>query len=148
MNNDLMADINVLIIWQFFCQLLIRNMKCSGRLSAPALFQGSVRHQRTMFLRFEISQLMPWFVLVIVNNNRNPNWFNRCNFETALVLFQILSSIAKEKECAQACDDFNLCTNYTFLGPHNPLRWPRYKPQFVSSENEMFCTIVWPDDLW
>ena len=48
--------------------------------------------------------------------------FNLCNLEQAKVLFQILSPIAAEKDCLLACDDFNLCTNYTYLGPENPLR--------------------------
>ena len=34
--------------------LTAANMKCSGPLSAPALFQASVRQQGTMFWRFEI----------------------------------------------------------------------------------------------
>ena len=45
-----------------------------------------------------------------------------CDLDQANVLFQILSSITKEEDCAQACEEFNLCTNYTFLGPQNPLR--------------------------
>ena len=56
------------------------------------------------------------------NGNTNLSNFTGRNFEKAKVLFQILSPIAKEQECMQACDDFNLCTNYTFLGPENPFR--------------------------
>ena len=41
--------------------LTAANMKCSGPLSAPALFQGSVRQPRTMFWRFEISKSMSCF---------------------------------------------------------------------------------------
>merc|ERR1719234_1372823 len=36
---------------------------------------------------------------------------------------EILSSIKNEDDCRLACEDFNLCTNYTFLGPENPLRF-------------------------
>ena len=47
------------------------------------------------------------------------SWYN---LEDAKLLFQILSAIKKEDDCRLACEDFNLCTNYTFLGPENPLR--------------------------
>merc|ERR1712130_784397 len=38
-------------------------------------------------------------------------------------VLQILSAITSENDCMKACDDYNLCTNYTYLGPQNPLRF-------------------------
>ena len=49
------------------------------------------------------------------------------NLEQAKILLQILASVTAENECMHACEDFNLCTNYTFLGPENPLRWANIK---------------------
>ena len=59
-----------------------------------------------------------------VKNDKDDNLLSvrLCDLEQANLLFQILSSITKEEDCAQACGEFNLCTNYTFLGPQNPLR--------------------------
>ena len=37
--------------------------------------------------------------------------------------FQVLTGILDEDVCAQACQDFLLCSNYTFFGPSNPLKW-------------------------
>ena len=91
-------------------------MKCSGLLSAPALFQANVKHQRTMFWRLE---MLKW--------QRRHLIVRLCDLDQANVLFQILSSITKEEDCAQACGENNLCTNYTFLGPQNPLRWVNAK---------------------
>ena len=91
-------------------------MKCSGLLSAPALFQANVKHQRTMFWRLEMLEWQRRHLIVRL-----------CDLDQANVLFQILSSITKEEDCAQACEEFNLCTNYTFLGPKNPLRWVNAK---------------------
>ena len=48
--------------WYLAIRLTAAIMKCSGPLSAPALFQGSVRQPRTMFWRFEISQPISCFV--------------------------------------------------------------------------------------
>ena len=79
-----------------------------------------------MFLRFEI----PLTLLRIVDHiqklqaikTKIVNCFIWCYLEQAKVLSQILSPIAAEKDCLLACDDLNLCTNYTYLGPENPLR--------------------------
>ena len=38
-------------------------------------------------------------------------------------VFQVLTGILDEDVCAQACQDFLLCSNYTFFGPSNPLKW-------------------------
>ena len=59
-----------------------------------------------------------------VKNDKDDNFSSvrLYDLEQANVLFQILISITKEEDCAQACGEFNLCTNYTFLGPQNPLR--------------------------
>ena len=61
------------------------------------------------------------------------SWYN---LEDAKLLFQILSSIINEDDCRLACEDFNLCTNYTFLGPENPLRWANTK-----SSHLKVCTL-------
>ena len=60
-----------------------------------------------------------------------------CDLEEAKILFQILSSIKKKNECRLACEDFNLCTNYTFLGPENPLRWANTK-----SSHRKVCLLL------
>ena len=129
--------------WYLVIHLTTANMKCSGPLSAPALFQASVRQPRTMFWRFEISQSLSCFVLV--NHDHMSEWqptemawqtyqsgddlllVSWNNLEDAKLLFQILSSLINEDDCRLACEDFNLCTNYTVLGPENPLRWANKK---------------------
>ena len=59
--------------WYLAIRLTAAIMKCSGPLSAPALFQGCVRQQGTMFWRFEISQSISCFfwsmVITWVNDN-------------------------------------------------------------------------------
>ena len=149
--------------------LTAADMKCSGLLSAPALFQASVRQPRTMFWRFEINIMLcageSWshqWMTTYRNGNTDlsqskddlllVSWYN---LEEAKLLFQILSSIKKEDDCRLACEDFNLCTNYTFLGPENPLRWANTKsshpkvcilllsPLFVSLFIEWWTWFEW-----
>ena len=61
--------------WYLAIHLTTANMKCSGPLSAPALFQASVRQPRTMFWRFEISQSISCFVF-FVNGDHMIIWVN------------------------------------------------------------------------
>jgi len=50
-------------------------------------------------------------------------------------VLEILSSLINEDDCRLACEDFNLCTNYTVLGPENPLRFVCF---LLSSCEEVF----------
>ena len=97
----------------------------SGPLCAPALFLGNVKHQRTMFWRFctknnwyETNTLWCWSQS---KERRSKEIWHL--FVQAKILFQVLTGIVKEEECAQACGDSNPCSNYTYFGPGNPLRW-------------------------
>merc|ERR1712223_2056049 len=38
-------------------------------------------------------------------------------------VIEVLTGILDEDVCAQACQDFLLCSNYTFFGPRNPLKF-------------------------
>ena len=63
--------------WYLAILLTAADMKCSGPLSAPALFQASVRQQRTMFWRFEILQSISclfWSMVITWVNDNPQKW--------------------------------------------------------------------------
>jgi len=54
-------------------------------------------------------------------------------------VLEIFSGIPTEAECSQACEDFIGCTNYTYLGEKNPLRFVCFLLSSCDNDGDQPC---------
>ena len=59
---------------------------------------------------------------ILLQMSQKQSWI-RVKILATNIVFQLLAGLLDEDQCAQACLDFQLCSNYTYFGPENPMRW-------------------------
>ena len=83
-----------------------------------------------------------------INMSGWPGWSITRTFWVLVGWFQDLTGITriiisgklKEDECAQACRETQLCSNYNFLNLEDPLRWDFNFPNYFS---ELFFKLLY-----